>query len=119
MSPQPDEAYVEHHVDRLPAPLAGQPVTFTATASCFSAGETTTFLDGTASIGTGALNASGVATLTTSSLSGGQHLITASYPGDTNCLPGDSAPLTQTVNGARMGIGSLLLRSGATRAASI
>jgi len=49
-------------------------------------------------IGTGKLNASGVATFTTSSLKAGKHSITAAYAGDATCLAGDSAPLTQTVN---------------------
>jgi len=43
-----------------------------------------TFRDGGTSIGTGALDGSGVATLTTTQLATGNHTITADYAGDTN-----------------------------------
>src|SRR6266581_4478963 len=78
----------------------GQPVTFTATVSS-PAGiptGTVTFLDGAASLGTGTLDSSGMATLTTASLAVGAHSITASYGGDTNFNPSTSSPLSQTVN---------------------
>jgi hypothetical protein len=58
---------------------------------------TVTFLDGSTSLGTAALNA-GVATLTTSALSAGTHQIVAAYSGDTNFNPNDAAPLVQTLN---------------------
>jgi hypothetical protein len=64
----------------------GQSVTFTATVSPQSspnaATGTVTFLDGTTTLGTGILNASGVAMFSTSSLSVGTQSITASYGGD-------------------------------------
>ena len=78
----------------------GQPVTFTATVSS-PAGiptGTVTFLDGASSLGTGTLDSSGMATLTTASLAVGAHSITASYGGDTNFNPSTSSPLSQTVN---------------------
>ena len=61
----------------------GEAVTFTATVT--GAGGTptgtVTFYDGTASLGTGTLNGSGVATLTTSALIVGVHPISATYGG--------------------------------------
>ena len=67
----------------------GQAVTLTATLSPFSAGSSTTngesvsFSNGSTALGTGTL-ASGVATLTTSTLPAGSNSITASYAGDAN-----------------------------------
>jgi hypothetical protein len=61
---------------------------------------TVTFFDGTTQIGTGTLNGTGVATMTTTTLSVGQHSITAAYGGDTNFSPGTSPVLVQTVNQA-------------------
>jgi uncharacterized delta-60 repeat protein len=85
----------------------GQSVTFTATVAAVSPGAgtptgTVTFLDGASSIGTGNLNGSGVATLSISALSVGNHTITASYGSDTN-YNGSSGSLTsnpQVVNKA-------------------
>ncbi|HUR98112.1 MAG TPA: Ig-like domain repeat protein [Pyrinomonadaceae bacterium] len=79
----------------------GQPVTFTATVSTAGMGTPTgsvQFLDGVTLVGGPvALNASGVATLTTSTLSVGNHAITASYGGA-------SAACTGTFNAS---VGSL------------
>ena len=83
-----------------------QSVTFTATVSSngnpitLGSGETVTFKDGTTTLGTGTLNASGVATYSTSTLSGGSHSITAVYGGDTNYATSTSGALSQTVNQA-------------------
>jgi hypothetical protein len=82
--------------------MAGQSVTLTATVSGqpSSTGTptgTVTFFDGATSIGTGTLNASGVATLTTNSLSVGTHSLTATYGGDLNFAGSTSAPATETV----------------------
>jgi hypothetical protein len=68
--------------------LAGQPVTFTATAIAVSPAKGTptgvvTILDGGSAIGTAPLSG-GVATFTTSALAAGSHMITASYGGDAN-----------------------------------
>lgn len=62
----------------------GQPVTLTATVTTAGLGTPTgnvQFFDGAASLGIVALNASGVATLMTSSLSVATHTITAQYAG--------------------------------------
>jgi autotransporter-associated beta strand protein len=63
----------------------GQSVTFTATVTANN-GDTPTgivdFRDGNIDLGTALLSASGVASLTTATLSVGSHLITAGYAGD-------------------------------------
>ncbi|MBC8008623.1 MAG: Ig-like domain repeat protein [Burkholderiales bacterium] len=77
-------------------------VTFTATVAS-TAGVPTgavTFLDGTTPLGTGTLDASGVATLSTSALLAGSHAITATYPASTGYLSAVSAVLDQTVRAA-------------------
>src|SRR2546429_447371 len=56
----------------------GQSVTFTATVSGTSSG-TVTFKDGGTTLGTGTVNAVGVATYTTAALSVAAHSITAEY----------------------------------------
>jgi hypothetical protein len=65
--------------------FVGQQVTFTATVTSVNGtipdGEPVTFYDFTTAIGTGA-TASGVATFSTSSLTGKTHTIKAVYPGD-------------------------------------
>jgi large repetitive protein len=59
---------------------------------------TVTFMDGATSIGTGTLNAKGVATLTVSNLAVGQHSITAVYGGDANDAGSTSTAVTVSVN---------------------
>src|SRR4051794_17874444 len=81
--------------------LYGQSVTFTATVTgSRSPTGTVTFLDGGTSIGTGTVNASGQATLTTSALAVRSHTITARYAGDNRNAASTSAALTQTVSRA-------------------
>jgi hypothetical protein len=83
----------------------GQSVTFTATVTAAASGGTAaptptgtvTFLDGTTTLGTGTLSASGVATFTTLTLAVGSHNITASYPGNTATNPSTSSVLVQVV----------------------
>ena len=80
----------------------GQTVTFTANvttpgSSLVSAG-TVTFLDGSSTLGTAALNSSGVAVLNTASLSAGTHAISARYEGDTGASSSSSTPLEETIN---------------------
>jgi hypothetical protein len=80
----------------------GQTVTFTATVSASITGSgtpggTITFLDGAATLGAVGLTG-GTASLSTSSLSAGNHTITASYSGDSNFGASTSAAITQTVN---------------------
>jgi hypothetical protein len=75
-------------------------VTFTATISpSVPAGESVTFYDNGASIGTGK-TAGGVATLTTSTLPIGADSVTATYVGDADYVTSSSAALTQTVTKA-------------------
>lgn len=79
-----------------------QLVTFTATVA--SAGGTpagtVNFKNGTTVMGSGTLNASGVATFTTNALTVGTHTMTAVYVGNTNFVTSTSAPKTQSVTKA-------------------
>jgi hypothetical protein len=83
----------------------GQSVTFTATVAAVAPGGgtptgTVTFKDGSTALAPPAtLDASGRATFTTATLSGGNHSITAVYNGDSNYRASTSAKLTQKVNG--------------------
>lgn len=68
----------------------GQSVTFTATvtSSAGTPGGSVQFKDGGTNLGAAAtLNASGVATIATSALTAGTHVITADYLGNTNFAP--------------------------------
>jgi Bacterial Ig-like domain (group 3) len=78
----------------------GTAVTFTATiAGAFggTATGTVTFKNGTATMGTGTLNANNKVTFTTSTLAVGTHSITAVYPGDTHFTSSTSAAVKQVV----------------------
>jgi hypothetical protein len=79
----------------------GQSLTLTATVTASSGSGTpagtVTFLDGATSLGTGTLNGSGVATLSTTTLAAGAHSLTASYGGDTNFSGSTSSAVTVTV----------------------
>ena len=79
----------------------GTPVTLTASVTS-AAGVPTgsvTFSDGTAQLGRASLKA-GVATVTTASLSIGDHQISAAYDGaNPSYLPGTSTPIKVTING--------------------
>ncbi len=81
---------------------SGQSVTFTATVTGPSGAPVPTgqvsFLDGNTLLGNAALNGSGVATLSTSTLSVGSQSITALYGGDENFANSTSTALTQVVN---------------------
>jgi Bacterial Ig-like domain (group 3)/FG-GAP-like repeat len=84
---------------------AGAGVTFTATVTGASGSTgtptgTVTFLDGAATLGTGTLNASGVATYSSNALAVGAHSITAQYGGDSNFAASTSAAVTVTVQAA-------------------
>lgn len=78
----------------------GQAVTFAATVSATSGTPTgtVTFLDGTSTLGSSALDSTGAASFTTSALAVGTHAITASYSGDSNFNANNSSPFTQIVN---------------------
>jgi large repetitive protein len=83
----------------------GNSVTFTATIPTSGTAAptgTVSFLDGATQIGTGTLSGNpGVATFTTAILNMGTHIITASYPGDSNNGASNSPPLNQVVNQAQ------------------
>jgi alpha-tubulin suppressor-like RCC1 family protein len=79
-----------------------QTVTLTATVapvapSVVTPSGTVTFLDGTTEIGTRTLNGSGIATLSTGSLTVGDHPITARYDGTANQLTSTSGTVDQTI----------------------
>jgi hypothetical protein len=74
-----------------------QLVTFSASVHSGATG-VVTFLDGSTILGTGALNAAGVATLSTSTLAIGSHPITASFGGDSNYSSSTSSVLAQVIN---------------------
>ena len=80
----------------------GQPVTFTASVTPSTSGQTAptgtvTFMDGSTAIGTGTLNASDIATFSTSALAIGTHSITAVYGGDSNFSGSTSSPVPQAI----------------------
>ena len=79
----------------------GQSATFTATVTGSpTPSGTVTFKDGTTTLGSPTLNASGVATFTDSAVAVGTHSITASYSGDANDLASVSLALSEIVNKA-------------------
>lgn len=82
--------------------VVGQSVTFTAAVSIAGAGSsalngTITFMDGGNAVVTATVT-NGVATWTTTSLTGGTHTITAAFSGNTTANASTSAPLSQVVN---------------------
>ncbi len=81
--------------------LVGSSVTFTAAVSTGTSNTptgTVAFMDGTTTLGTGTLNESGAASYTTSSLTAGQHAISAVYSGDANDVDSTSTVVSETVN---------------------
>jgi hypothetical protein len=85
--------------------MYGQSVTFTATVGPIAPATgmpsgTVTFKDGSATLGTGTLNASGVAAFSTNRISAATatRSITAVYGGNTNFTGSTSTALSQTVN---------------------
>jgi uncharacterized cupredoxin-like copper-binding protein len=82
-------------------------VTFTATITSTTTGTPTgsvEFLDGSTVLGTSVLNAQGVASYVTSTLTAGTHTINAIYNGDQN-FKMSSATLNQQVAGPALGLG--------------
>jgi hypothetical protein len=76
------------------------PVTFTAAVTNSGVGQPTgaiTFTDGATQLGVAMLNASGQASLTVPSLASGNHIIVASYAGDTGNFAGTSSGLSEAV----------------------
>jgi glycosidase len=87
----------------------GQSVTLTATVATSGsqmASGTVTFRDGSAILAAPTVNGSGVTTYATSSLTVGQHSITAAYNGDSSNAASISTILTETVNTADFGLSS-------------
>ncbi len=80
--------------------VVGTPVTFTArVAGNFAVpGGPVKFLDGTTLIGSGTLNAAGIASFTTSSLAVGTHVVSMAYAGNSNFLPAVSAGVTEVIS---------------------
>jgi hypothetical protein len=79
--------------------IAGEPVTFTATLGGGPSAPTgsVTFTDGTNQIGEPATLFNGIATVSTSILTAGQHNIFAAYTGDSNYLSTSSTAFPQVV----------------------
>jgi hypothetical protein len=86
------------------AVVQGTSVTLTATVTGSGTAPTgsVTFYSGSASLGTGTLNGSGVATYSTDKLPVGADAITASYGGDNDNSTANSAPVTVTVTQAAL-----------------
>ncbi len=88
----------------------GANTVLTATASSTSGtpAGTVTFMDGSTVLGTGILNASGVATLTVSFSTPGNHPLTVTFPATGPYLPATSAVLNETVQslGTTLGLTS-------------
>jgi hypothetical protein len=83
--------------------IFGQTITFTAVVAASGGGAgvpsgTVVFSDGATAIGSEALDNTGKATLTTSSLAVGSHGISANYRGNAGFLASNSTPLSQFVN---------------------
>ncbi len=78
--------------------LAGTPITFTATIASAAplVPGTVSFFNGTTLLGTGTIDAAGVATYTTSSLASGSYTITSVYTAS-NDFGSSSATVTETV----------------------
>lgn len=80
----------------------GQAVTFTATIAVASSSGPTgsvTFKDGSTTIGTVTVSGANTVTFTTSTLSSGNHSVTAVYSGDSIFAPSTSAAVIEVVNG--------------------
>ncbi|HEY5170774.1 MAG TPA: Ig-like domain repeat protein [Acidimicrobiia bacterium] len=85
--------------------VSGQPVTFTASVSASAPGSGSptglvVFKDGAATLGSGTLDGTGTATLTTSALGVGWHAITAGYGGAVGFMASTSSALAEVVGKA-------------------
>jgi hypothetical protein len=81
----------------------GEALSFTATVRALAPAATApegavTFMDGSSTLGTETLDANGTATLSTSSLTAGNHSITVLYSGNGSFNPSASSALTQAVS---------------------
>jgi hypothetical protein len=82
------------------APGANVLLTATVSASSSTQGGTVTFYSGSSSLGTGTLNGSGVATLTTTFANAGTYSLTAAYAANATFAGSSSTPFTETVTAA-------------------
>jgi hypothetical protein len=86
----------------LPTALAGHAITLTAIVSSdvrlHQPTGTVTFFDGSVLLGTAALDGTGTAVFVTTKLAGGQHSLTASYPGDGVITASVSGPITESIS---------------------
>jgi Bacterial Ig-like domain (group 3)/IPTL-CTERM motif len=89
----------------------GQSITFTATVTGSTPTGTVQFKDGAANLGSPVALSGGVATLATSALMQGSHLITAVYGGDANNVTSTSPVVNQVVNFAAAGATTTALAS--------
>jgi len=99
----------ETDVSAVPEPSAfGEAVTFTAFVETSGGTPTGTviFKDGAIELGTDVVSG-GLARLTTSNLSAGNHSITATYSGDTHFAPSASPELTHAVTAAATSVTTL------------
>ncbi|MGO4213891.1 MBG domain-containing protein, partial [Terriglobus sp. YAF25] len=86
--------------------VSGQSVTFTSTVTVTApgsgsvpVGSVVTFKDGSATLGTGTTDSAGTATYSTTTLSDGNHSISAVYAGNTNFTTSTSNAVAQLVKG--------------------
>ncbi|NYF50753.1 Ig-like domain repeat protein [Tunturiibacter gelidoferens] len=79
--------------------VAGAPLILTAQVTGKGAAPTgaVSFEDGTTVVGTASVGVNGIATLTTSSLAAGQHILLAIYQGDSDTLTSTSNPVLQNI----------------------
>src|ERR1035437_6461051 len=99
---------------------AGLTITLTATVTGSGATGTVTFLNGSTLLGTATLNASGVATLSTSSLAAGAYSLTAQYTGNASFLSSTSAAVPVTVNAqATMMVQNFSLNAGGSTSQTV
>ena len=86
--------------------IAGKPLTLTATVTTNggTAAGTVNFYNGATLLGSGTLNATGVATFTSATLPVGSYSITANYAGDSNDTGSTSAALALSVIQATTGV---------------
>jgi len=94
--------------------LSGTAVTFTATVVATAPGTgipngVVTFKEGATILGTGTLNAAGVATFTTTTLSNGPHTITAVYNGVNNYLTSTSHAVSKLIYSFATGGGTFVI----------
>lgn len=96
---------------------SGATVTLTATVSSASGSVTTgsvTFYDGTTSLGVEAVNSSGQAVYSSSSLTAGTHSMTASYGGNASYAASTSSAVTVAVTAPTLASTVTLTASGST-----